>query len=31
MKVTPATAMRVRTGKEIVSCENCGRILYDGQ
>ena len=31
MKVTPATAMRVRGGKEIVSCENCGRILYDAQ
>ena len=31
MKVTPATAMRVRAGKEIVSCENCGRILYDAQ
>ena len=29
MKVTTATAMRVRTGKEIVSCEQCGRILYD--
>ena len=29
MKVTTATAMRVRVGKEIVSCENCGRILYD--
>ena len=29
MKVTTATAMRARTGKEIVSCENCGRILYD--
>ena len=29
MKVTTATAMRVRAGKEIVSCEQCGRILYD--
>ena len=29
MKVTADTAMRVRAGKEIVSCENCGRILYD--
>jgi uncharacterized protein len=29
MKVTIATAMRVRAGKEIVSCEQCGRILYD--
>ena len=30
MKVTTATAMQVRVGKEIVSCEQCGRILYDG-
>jgi predicted nucleic acid-binding Zn-ribbon protein len=29
MKVTIATSMRVKAGKEIVSCENCGRILYD--
>jgi predicted nucleic acid-binding Zn-ribbon protein len=29
MKVTTATAMQVRAGKEIVSCEQCGRILYD--
>jgi predicted nucleic acid-binding Zn-ribbon protein len=29
MKVTTATAMSVKTGKEIVSCEQCGRILYD--
>ncbi|PYK93362.1 MAG: hypothetical protein DME36_09685 [Verrucomicrobia bacterium] len=29
MKVTTATAARVRAGKEIVSCEQCGRILYD--
>jgi predicted nucleic acid-binding Zn-ribbon protein len=29
MKVTTATAARVRAGKEIVSCENCGRILYE--
>jgi uncharacterized protein len=29
MKVTTATAMRVRAGKEIVNCEQCGRILYD--
>jgi hypothetical protein len=28
MKVTTATASQVRAGKEIVSCENCGRILY---
>jgi hypothetical protein len=29
MKVTTATAAQVKAGKEIVSCENCGRILYD--
>ena len=28
MKVTTATASRVKAGKEIVSCEQCGRILY---
>lgn len=28
MKVTTQTAHRVRSGKEIVSCEQCGRILY---
>jgi predicted nucleic acid-binding Zn-ribbon protein len=28
MKVTTATAAEVKAGKEIVSCENCGRILY---
>ena len=31
MKVTTATAARVKAGKEIVSCENCARILYLGQ
>jgi predicted nucleic acid-binding Zn-ribbon protein len=31
MKVTTATAAQVKAGKEIVSCENCGRILYDAQ
>lgn len=30
MRVTTATAMRVKVGKEIVSCEQCGRILYNG-
>lgn len=30
MKVTTATAKDVQAGKEIVSCEQCGRILYDG-
>jgi len=29
MKVTTATAAQVKAGKEIVSCENCGRILYE--
>lgn len=28
MKVTTATSVRVRGGREIVSCEQCGRILY---
>jgi predicted nucleic acid-binding Zn-ribbon protein len=31
MKVTTATAAGVKAGKEIVNCENCGRILYDPQ
>jgi predicted nucleic acid-binding Zn-ribbon protein len=31
MKVTTATAMQVKAGKEIVSCEQCGRILYDAE
>lgn len=30
MKVTTATAMHVKNAREIVSCEQCGRILYDG-
>ena len=29
MKVTTATAKDVEVGKEIVSCEQCGRILYE--
>ena len=29
MKVTTQTAHHAKAGKEIVSCENCGRILYD--
>jgi len=29
MKVTTQTAHRAKAGKEIVSCDNCGRILYD--
>lgn len=28
MKVTAQTAVRVKAGKEIASCEQCGRILY---
>lgn len=28
MKVTTQTAHRVKSGKEIVSCEQCGRILF---
>jgi uncharacterized protein len=31
MKVTTATASQVKAGKDIVNCENCGRILYDAQ
>jgi len=30
MKVTTATAAQVKTGKEIVRCDTCGRILYEG-
>ena len=29
MKVTAQTAHRVKNGKEIVNCEQCGRILYE--
>ena len=31
MKITTATAARVKAGKEIVNCEQCGRILYLGE
>jgi predicted nucleic acid-binding Zn-ribbon protein len=31
MKVTTQTAHRVKNGKEIVSCEQCGRILYTAE
>jgi predicted nucleic acid-binding Zn-ribbon protein len=31
MKVTTATAVHAKAGKEIVSCEQCGRILYEGE
>lgn len=30
MKVTASTNARVRAGKELVHCEQCGRILYRG-
>src|SRR6202011_6093944 len=29
MKLTTATVKAVEAGKEIVSCEQCGRILYE--
>lgn len=28
VKATPATMVRVQSGRELVNCENCGRILY---
>ena len=28
VKATPTTMVRVHSGKELVNCENCGRILY---
>lgn len=31
MKVTTQTSHRVKSGKEIVSCEQCGRILYNAE
>lgn len=31
MKVTVQTAHRAKSGKEIVSCEQCGRILYSAE
>lgn len=31
MKVTTQTAHRAKNGKEIVSCEQCGRILYSAE
>ncbi len=30
VKVTPSTLMKVQADKEVVQCENCGRILYAG-
>jgi predicted nucleic acid-binding Zn-ribbon protein len=31
MKVTSSTAATARAGKEIVNCENCGRILFEAE
>lgn len=31
MKITTQTAVRVKGGKEIASCEQCGRILYSAE
>ena len=31
MKVTTQTSHRVKSGKELVSCEQCGRILYNAE
>jgi predicted nucleic acid-binding Zn-ribbon protein len=31
MKITAQTAHRVKGGREIVSCEQCGRILYSAE
>ena len=31
MKVTTATVMHAKAGKEIVNCEQCGRILYSAE
>ena len=31
MKITAQTAHRVKSGREIVSCEQCGRILYSAE
>lgn len=31
MKITTQTVVRVRGGREIVHCEQCGRILYPGE
>ena len=30
MKVTPTTAAKCKAGREVVHCEQCGRILYRG-
>lgn len=31
VKVTPATKIKVQADKELIQCENCGRILYAGE
>jgi predicted nucleic acid-binding Zn-ribbon protein len=31
MKITTQTAHRVKNGRELVSCEQCGRILYNAE
>ncbi|MEO5720988.1 MAG: C4-type zinc ribbon domain-containing protein, partial [Chthoniobacterales bacterium] len=31
MKITAQTSHRVKSGREIVSCEQCGRILYSAE
>ena len=31
MKITPQTSHRVKGGREIVGCEQCGRILYSAE
>ncbi|MDQ6861474.1 MAG: C4-type zinc ribbon domain-containing protein [Verrucomicrobiota bacterium] len=31
MKITTQTAHRVKSGRELVSCEQCGRILYSSE
>jgi len=31
MKITTQTAHRVKSGRELVSCEQCGRILYSAE
>ena len=31
MKITTQTAVRVKGGREIVACEQCGRLLYPAE
>jgi len=28
MKVTPQTVLAARAGEHLVSCDNCGRLVY---